>query len=141
MGSTISRQLTTSNWQLVSSAGKFLKFFKVQKARSGLGKSFEKTLRIFSGFRTWTRQNQVLAWFTNVFGAFCLQNGPVFLILACFVSVLTSEKAVLTFNIWAKVRDPGKSSVFQGGRKVFRQIFERFSWKIFPIRRKNFSGI
>ena len=29
---------------------------------------------IFSGFRTWTRQNQLFACFTNVFVAFCFQK-------------------------------------------------------------------
>ena len=40
---------------------------------------------------------------------FCLQkNRPVFLNLDCFIRVLTRQNAGLTFDIWAKVRDPGR---------------------------------
>ena len=78
---------------------------------------FEKILKIFSGIRTWNRQNQLFAYEANVFGAFCLQKRTRFPRFGLFCKGLTSQNAVLTLRIWAKVRDPGKVLRVPGGAK------------------------
>ena len=103
--------------RLRSSAGGLLKTFPGVQTQLWPRKSFEIFSRIRSGFRIWTRQNQLFPCFTNVFGAFCLQKRTRFFDLACFVRVLTSENAGLTFNIWAILRDPGRIFRVPGGSK------------------------
>ena len=94
-------------------------------------KIFEKFLKIFSGFRTWTLQNPVFAYKTNVFGAFCLQKRSRFSRFGLFYKGFDEPKCGFDPpNLGQSARSWKNLSCSRGVERFFEKVSKDFLWKI-----------